>query len=113
MEKGTVTVQHTSLPACHIICSSNVFNNHKCTSFHPFYSAKSSPCCVVYLYQLTCLPVDMAMFEEMHAMVTVWQGVPRESPAPRVASLAMLLVRTSWITVPTTTWFMESVGGEV
>jgi hypothetical protein len=42
----------------------------------------------------------MAWFELMQAMVTVWAGIRSENPAPSAASRAMLLVFTSWMTVP-------------
>ena len=47
------------------------------------------------------LPEVIAWLEEMHAWVTVWQGMVLGRPAERTASLATLLVFTSWITVPT------------
>ena len=40
----------------------------------------------------------------MQAIVTVCAGILSEIPAPRAASLAMLDVFTSWITVPTQTY---------
>lgn len=46
------------------------------------------------------LPVVMAWFELIHAIVTVCAGVLSEKPALRAASRAILLVLTSWITVP-------------
>ena len=45
-------------------------------------------------------PEVIAKFEEMHAMVTVEDGTEIGIPAPILASLAMLEVRGSWITVP-------------
>ena len=39
--------------------------------------------------------VVMAWLEELQAMVTVWEGILSENPAPRAASRAMLEVFTS------------------
>jgi hypothetical protein len=47
--------------------------------------------------------VVMALLDEMHAMVTVWQGTVFGMPACRADSRLTLLVLASWITVPVTT----------
>jgi hypothetical protein len=45
-------------------------------------------------------PLVMAWLAEMHAMEMVLEGTLMGMPAPMAASLAMLEVRASWITVP-------------
>lgn len=46
-----------------------------------FPSSLSSPQLVLAAH----IPVVMAWFEEMQAMVTVWAGVLSENPAPKAA----------------------------
>lgn len=46
------------------------------------------------------MPLQIAWLALMHACVTVCAGVDLGTPAPSAASRAMLLVRTSWMTVP-------------
>lgn len=49
---------------------------------------------------LLYIPDVIATFEDMQAIVTVWEGVLSLYPAAKDASLAMFEVLTSWITVP-------------
>lgn len=44
----------------------------------------------------------LTALELMQAMVTVWAGVLLLNPAAKAASLAMLEVFTSWMTLPYT-----------
>ena len=39
--------------------------------------------------------VEMATLDDMQAIVTVWEGILSENPAPSAASRAILLVFTS------------------
>lgn len=49
---------------------------------------------------INSLPVVIATFDEMQAIVTVWAGVLSLYPAAKAASRAIFEVLTSWITVP-------------
>ena len=52
----------------------------------------------------------MATLALIQAMVTVWDGVLSEKPAPNDASRATFAVFTSWITEPNTMYSTISLG---